>query len=854
MLRRQGNGSPLTRRLLFGYTVPLVVLMVAGLALPVALWIWLDRYRVDFENQMVLTDRVASLRSAALDVQEKRLLAATTGAPARRRALADARDTYRNAAFRVREWLDTTENRPVRIQQQEADRMFRAWLRQPVATAEEFAATRSRFDSLLSDAASLERDLFDDFRQIQALRRTALIAFPILSVVLALLVGRTVAMGLVRPLIELTDAARRLERGEDAAGSLDPTLDPPDEIGDLRHSFRAMSSAIQGRESQLRSRNAALTAIGRRLEAVLNATDEGIAMLDPDGVLTLANDRFSELLDIDARPWLGRPFPAYARVLLRRFRRPAAVLGHLRLAIQGDQESSAETFELAPPKDRILRIFSAAVRSARSAGETPDTLGRIVVVRDVTRETEVDRMKTEFVSTVSHELRTPLTAIKGYVDLILGGQTGPLTDTQREFLTLTSASTERLTALINDILDISRIEQGGGNLRRVPVRYGPLLEHAVQMLDGQARARRLVLTADPLDQDVAVLGDPDRIAQVLFNLISNGIKYTPAGGRIHVRVETDAAMVTTRITDTGIGIASSDRERIFERFYRSDNSSTRAAGGTGLGLAISKAIVDRMQGTLDFDSEPGKGTTFVFTLPRATEDVDETAVPGNTAATMRLFLLVDADSDRRARTANQIRQHRVAVSLAASHAEALRRAKGLHPDLILVDPLSAGVDALRLIQDLAENDQTRSIPVSLIGQLDHCRLVGTSLSSDWAKTIAEVARDERAPIWVFGTDTFAGKVRDAVPNRWIVRPETARGHEAPPPLPAAVVTDLDAGQLIPAETLCTGSRPVWIVFANLPPTVRPIGSSAEGPVPTDQYVRRGLEHLRASTAKEAPKG
>jgi signal transduction histidine kinase len=202
-------------------------------------------------------------------------------------------------------------------------------------------------------------------------------------------------------------------------------------------------------------------------------------------------------------------------------------------------------------------------------------------------------MKTEFVSTVSHELRTPLTAIKGYVDLIVSGQTGPVSELQQEFLALVQVSTRRLSALINDMLDVSRIESGRIALRQESVDYVPLIHQTARMMQNEAEQKQITLSvdiaiADPIASDgeavlPPVIGDSDRITQVLVNLISNGIKYTPAGGIVTLTVQYENDFVTTCVADTGIGISREDQSKLFQKFFRADNSTTREVGGTGLG-------------------------------------------------------------------------------------------------------------------------------------------------------------------------------------------------------------------------------------------------------------------------------
>jgi signal transduction histidine kinase len=229
------------------------------------------------------------------------------------------------------------------------------------------------------------------------------------------------------------------------------------------------------------------------VEAVLNTTEDGIAFIDSRAMFTIVNQPFLQILQIEGNQLLGKPFFATARHLFRHVRDLPTVINRLRDLVRTPHSNLLMTVYLSGERTRIIRVASVGVRAETAPGAGSEWLGRIITLRDVTRETEVDRMKTEFVSTVSHELRTPLTAIKGYLDLMLDGQAGHITATQREFLSLAGESTDRLTTLINDILDISRIEAGGTRLRRIPTDYRPVVQHVVHMLTGQAKAKGIAL-------------------------------------------------------------------------------------------------------------------------------------------------------------------------------------------------------------------------------------------------------------------------------------------------------------------------------------------------------------------------
>jgi signal transduction histidine kinase len=232
---------------------------------------------------------------------------------------------------------------------------------------------------------------------------------------------------------------------------------------------------------------------------------------------------------------------------------------------------------------------------------------------------QVDRLKSEFVANVSHELRTPMTSIKGYVDILLLGATGELNVQQRHFLTVVKSNTERLSGLVNDLLDISRIEMGRVTLNVQAIYLREMAEEIVQEMQRRAREedkemRFKVETADVLP---AVAGDPERVRQILNSLITNGFNYTPAGGQVIVRMQVVNGEVQVDVKDDGIGIHPADQHRVFERFYRGEDPLVLASAGTGLGLAIARALVGMHHGRIWFKSSGvrGEGSTFSFTLP-----------------------------------------------------------------------------------------------------------------------------------------------------------------------------------------------------------------------------------------------
>jgi signal transduction histidine kinase len=234
--------------------------------------------------------------------------------------------------------------------------------------------------------------------------------------------------------------------------------------------------------------------------------------------------------------------------------------------------------------------------------------------------------KTEFVSFVSHELKQPMTSMKGYTDLLVKGAAGELNDTQRSFLGTIRSNVNRMNLLVSSLLDISRIESGRIRLEFKDLPIEQVVEDALRTIRAQIEAKQQPLEVDISPDLPLVRGDRGRLGQILTNLVTNAHKYTPEGGRITVRAQRwsdveDAAgqdgFVLCSVTDTGIGMSSEDQERLFTKYFRSDDPAVRSETGTGLGLVITKSLVELQGGEIWIESELGKGSTFAFTIPIA---------------------------------------------------------------------------------------------------------------------------------------------------------------------------------------------------------------------------------------------
>jgi signal transduction histidine kinase/CHASE3 domain sensor protein len=255
--------------------------------------------------------------------------------------------------------------------------------------------------------------------------------------------------------------------------------------------------------------------------------------------------------------------------------------------------------------------------SSAPVGRENDLVGRLFTFQDVTELAKLDRLKSEFVNTVSHELRTPLTSIIGYLSLVMNEQVGSLGPQQQEFLAVVRRNTDRLANLINDLLDIQRIESGRQPLQVKPVHLADLVHQVADTFQVGAREKGLRFEVEPAPAGLpAIMADPDRVIQIASNLVSNAVKYTREGF-VKVSVGQGPQSVWLAVEDSGVGIPPAEQKKVFEKFFRGENRYAREAGGTGLGLALVKMMVEEHGGQVKLESQPGKGSKFTVTFPVA---------------------------------------------------------------------------------------------------------------------------------------------------------------------------------------------------------------------------------------------
>jgi two-component system phosphate regulon sensor histidine kinase PhoR len=346
------------------------------------------------------------------------------------------------------------------------------------------------------------------------------------------------------------------------------------------------------------------------LKSVMDSMVDGLILVDTSGKINYWNPRATAFLGIPAAAAISRSAMGVARRIAMGSTNPEQVSEQLADALLHFQTFPVIEYELLNPRRRTVQSLLFPI-----IGEDGEDLGYGITLRDVTKEKELDKMKLQLLSTVSHELRTPLASIKGFTSTLLREDVEWDEDAQREFLEIIDQESNRLTELIENLLDMSRVEAGALSIEKERTDIRRLLQEAIAEIRAHAGKHSFVL--DIPAKIPSITADPRRIRQVTHNLLQNAIKYSPDGGQITVRATPGAKYLTVQVSDEGLGIPQEHHDRIFERFFQVDSASTRRTGGSGLGLAICKSIVEAHGGRIWFESEPGKGSTFYFTLPVA---------------------------------------------------------------------------------------------------------------------------------------------------------------------------------------------------------------------------------------------
>ncbi len=404
----------------------------------------------------------------------------------------------------------------------------------------------------------------------------------------ASLVSLWAARQLTRPIQRLTHATQALSQGRSTAVPAMPMI----ELHELGQAVAAAAHSVQQQVETLG---------GERDQArvVLESMAEGVIALDADGRVLLINPAAASVFGVESQQAHGKP-------LLEVIRHHE--LHALVNRVRAQQHAVTQDWTVFQPTERVFRARGVFCGSRPSVGPAI-----ILVIQDLTEQHKYERLRKDFVANVSHELKSPVTAIRSLTETLLEGALADPANNRR-FVGLIEEETARLSRLIDDLLQLSLIESQPVPPALKPVALKELVQGVLPTFEAELAKRQLRLSVD-MDGGWRVRADPDRLKQVVINLLDNAIKYNRPGGRIDITARPDGHMLRIEVRDTGIGIPEVDVPRIFERFYRVDKARSRELGGTGLGLSIVKHIVETHGGSLAVESRLNQGSRFSFTIP-----------------------------------------------------------------------------------------------------------------------------------------------------------------------------------------------------------------------------------------------
>ncbi|WP_368993566.1 cell wall metabolism sensor histidine kinase WalK [Caldifermentibacillus hisashii] len=432
------------------------------------------------------------------------------------------------------------------------------------------------------------------FEQIQVINQV-LINGTIIALVFTAIVAVIIAQTITRPITDMKKQAQAMARGN---YSRKVKVYGHDEIGQLAITFNNLSKKLQDEQAKTDSEK-------RKLSSILKFMTDGVISTDRKGRIILINEAAEQMLNVTRETVISENIIDVLE------------LGDKYSLKDLTQEQNSVILDLSTNAvPLIVRVNFSIIQK-----ETGIMNGLIVVLHDITEQEKIERERREFVANVSHELRTPLTTMRSYLEALTDGAWMDR-DIAPQFLKVTQNETERMIRLVNDLLVLSKMDSKDYQLRKEWINFPKFLDHIIDRFE-MAKEKNVHFSRDYLNEPILVEIDQDKITQVLDNIISNALKYSPSGGIITVKLVVFHDSLEVKISDQGVGIPKQNLHRIFDRFYRVDKARARHIGGTGLGLAIAKEMVEAHNGHIWATSIEGKGTTIHFTLPYDRDQGDD---------------------------------------------------------------------------------------------------------------------------------------------------------------------------------------------------------------------------------------
>jgi two-component system, OmpR family, phosphate regulon sensor histidine kinase PhoR len=416
-----------------------------------------------------------------------------------------------------------------------------------------------------------------------------------MALIVILLLGVRIMTEYTKPIESATQVAMELAKGNYKARTYE---DYVDETGMLSQAINMLARNLQDLISTQEMQQ-------DRLRTLIENMGSGLILIDGRGYINLVNKAYKEQFKIKSSDYL---YQLYYEAF--QHKEVVSLVEEIFMT-----ETNARKQLVLPMKieRKHFDVYGAPI-----IGLNDEWKGVVLVFHDITELKKLEQMRKDFVANVSHELKTPITSIKGFAETLLEGA-GENEQIREQFLTIILNESHRMQSLIQDLLDLSKIEQQGFELAIQPVHLQELFEEISMMLSGKAADKNISMGLHLTDEPLYIEADPLRLKQIFINLINNGLMYTPAGGSIDVLAKEKEDFVEISVRDTGIGISEEEIPRIFERFYRVDKARSRNSGGTGLGLAIVKHLVEAHHGKIEVTSKVGEGTTFTVIFYKSSQ-------------------------------------------------------------------------------------------------------------------------------------------------------------------------------------------------------------------------------------------
>ena len=545
----------------------------------------------------------------------------------------------------------------------------------------------------------------------------------VLLTILAALLTIFLSFRLTRPIKNMTQAVEDFAHERPTKVSL--PIEQQDEVGILARAFDSMMGQVVETQNNLRSTNENLEMIvaerTRSLaeselqqRTILETIADGIITLDAKGIITSFNPAAEECFGYTTHEIVGQNIseliPDAKRDEHQHYMDNSAKFSDRIINISRDVEGQR--------KDKTLFPMDLNVSPMQQKGQS----GFVATLRDITERQRIDKMKNEFISTVSHELRTPLTSIRGSLGLISGGAVGELPDEANRMLKIAANNTERLLLLINDILDIQKIESGQLALKFRKLTVMSFLKQALEDNAAYGEQHKVKFVIDKSLEGAQVYADEDRMMQVMANLLSNASKFSPENDTVEISVARHHGSIRVSVTDHGQGIPVEFQPKLFEKFTQSDSSDTRQKGGTGLGLSITKVILENHGGRINFVSKEGLGTTFYFELPELVGELKPDNLALRKLASEKhhpCILIIEDDEDVAALIQRMLAEsgYNSDVAYNTSEAREYLKINNCNYSMVTLDLMLPGEDGLSFLKELRTNKETEEIPVLVVSAI-----------------------------------------------------------------------------------------------------------------------------------------